>query len=91
MASIDNRIIVRISGAGSSVEDLDEALGSGVTWQKYVSPGVGEIKTTLKRLETRGLVEHADGLWTLSEDGAAHYRILEDRFDNSNGYGDYGF
>lgn len=91
MASIDNRIIVRISGAGSSLEDLDEALDSGVTWQNYTSPGVEEIETTLKRLEIRGLVEQTDGLWTLTDDGTAHYNILEDRFDNSNGYGDYGF
>lgn len=91
MASIDNRIIVRISGDGSSVSDLDEALGSGVTWNNYVSPGVDEIEKTLKRLESRGLVEQVEDLWKLTDEGSTHYRILEDRFDNSNGYGDYGF
>lgn len=92
MASLSNRVLVRLSDiAPQSTEQVNEALGRGLTWKTYHSPGIEVTEAALKGLEEQGLAESVEGGWQLTKAGTAHYQRLEDLFDNSNGYGDYGF
>jgi hypothetical protein len=70
---------------------VSEALGTGLTWKTQPSPGVEATQDTLEGLQQRGLAEREDDGWRLTRAGASKCQRLEDLFDNSNGYGDYGF
>jgi len=92
MAGISDRVLVRLSNVGSqTTAQVNEALGKGLTWKTYRSPGIEATETALEGLERQGLAERTGNGWKLSKTGASQYQRLEDLFDNSNGYGDYGF
>jgi hypothetical protein len=92
MASLGDRVLVRLSDiAPLSAEQVDESLAKGSTWKSYSSPGVAATEEVLEDLENRGLATREGDGWMLTKTGARQYQRLEDLFDNSNGYGDYGF
>ncbi|MGD9736973.1 MAG: hypothetical protein AB7V58_15420 [Solirubrobacterales bacterium] len=92
MASLSDRVLVRLSDiAALTTAQVDEALGKGATWKPYRSPGIEATEAALEGLEQRGLVEREGDGWRLTRAGASQYQRLEDHFENSNGYGDYGF
>lgn len=92
MAGLSDRVLVRLSDiVPQTTAQVNEALGKGLTWKTYRSPGIEATEAALEGLERRGLAERIDDGWQLTKAGASQYQRLEDLFDNSNGYGDYGF
>ena len=73
-----------------SIEDIDRALGQSRGMQAARSPGPEATLEALQTLERRGLAEEQDGKWRQTQAGAAEDTRLEDAFDNSGGYGNYG-
>jgi hypothetical protein len=92
MASLSDRVLVRLSDiAPLTTTQVNEALGKGLAWKTYRSPGVETTQAALEGLEQQGLAERKGDGWRLTKAGASQYQRLEDLFDNSNGHGDYGF
>lgn len=92
MAGLSDRVLVRLSDlAPLTTAQVNEALGKGLTWKSYRSPGVEPTQAALEGLVQQGLAERKGDGWQLTKAGASQYQRLEDLFDNSNGYGDYGF
>jgi hypothetical protein len=85
-------VLVRLSDTVAlSAAEVNDALKQGATWTSYRSPGVNVTLAELKRLAARGLARETDRGWLLTDAGNAEWNRLETLFDNSNGYGDYGF
>lgn len=92
MAGLSDRVLVRLSDiAPLTTVQVNDALGKGLTWKKYRSPGVEATQAALEGLENQGLAERKGDGWQLTRAGASQYQRLEDLFDNSNGHGNYGF
>lgn len=90
---VQNRVLVRLNPVvPTSAEEMNEALAHGRTWNhKYRSPGIEETQRQLESLERSGLARREGEGWVLTAAGDEKCARLEDMFDSSNGYGDYGF
>lgn len=91
MADLPTRVLVRLTDAfWLSVDDVNRALSHSRGPRKPGSPGPEATLEALQVLERRGLAEEQDGKWRQTRAGAAEDTRLEDAFDNSGGYGNYG-
>jgi hypothetical protein len=92
VASLDTRVLVRLSETlPSTVDGVNEALGTSLVQGNVASPGVAATVSALEALARRGLAVCSDEGWLLTPAGAAQYYTLESRFENSGQRGDYGF